>query len=58
MFVMGSTVIRFILGLLFVFGAMSEMDYNENANLFLQTSIALFGCGLMFFGAKSLKASV
>jgi hypothetical protein len=55
---MESTVIRFILGLLFVFGAMSEMDYNENANLFLQTSIALFGCGLMFFGAKSLKASV
>jgi hypothetical protein len=47
-------MIRFIVGLLIVFGAVGEMDYNPDANLLLQTAIAAVGLALMYFGSQKL----
>jgi hypothetical protein len=48
-------MIRFIVGLLIVFGAVGEMDYNPEANILLQTVIAAAGLSLMYFGSRKLQ---
>jgi hypothetical protein len=48
-------VIKLIIGLLLVFGAVGESDYNENANLLLQSGIAILGLALMASGVKTLE---
>jgi len=48
-------MIRFIIGLLIVFGAVGELDYNQDADVIIQMSIAFIGILLMYFGSRKLK---
>ena len=47
-------MIRFILGLVIVFGAVGGMDESENSLLVLM-GIAGVGLTLMYFGAEKMK---
>lgn len=48
-------MIRFIIGFLIVFGAVGTLDYDPQADLLVQTMIALIGIAIMAWGTKSLK---
>jgi hypothetical protein len=48
-------MIRFILGLLVVMGAVGGIDNDPDASLFLLTAIALIGLFIMHSGVHSLK---
>lgn len=48
-------MIRFLLGLLIVFGAVGEMDYNPDSNIMIQMTVAFIGLMLMYFGSRKLK---
>lgn len=42
--------IRFIVGLLIVFGAVGTLDYDPGADLLVQTLLAVAGLGIMLSG--------
>jgi len=49
-------MIRFILGLLLVFGAVGGMDFDpDGVNFAAQLVIAMIGLLLMYFGTRKLK---
>ena len=49
-------MMRFIFGLLLVFGAVGGMDADpEGVNFAAQMSIAMLGVILMFFGTRRMK---
>jgi Ca2+/Na+ antiporter len=49
-------MLRFIFGLVLVFGAIGGMDADpEGINLIAQMSVAVLGLILMFFGSRNLK---
>jgi hypothetical protein len=48
-------MIRFIVGLFVVFGAVGGIDADPNANLLLLTCIAAIGLAIMAWGAEDLK---
>jgi hypothetical protein len=48
-------MIRFIVGLLIVFGAMGTLDIDPEANVLLQTALAGVGLALMYYGTKNMK---
>jgi hypothetical protein len=49
-------MMRFIFGLLLVFGAVGGMDADpEGINIAAQMSIAMLGLILMFFGTRRMK---
>ena len=50
-------MIRFILGLLVVMGAMGGIENDPDASLFVLTGIALIGLFLMHSGVHSLKGN-
>ncbi len=47
--------IRFILGLLIVFGAVGTLDADPSADLLVQTLLALGGLALMFSGVLAIQ---
>ena len=49
-------MMRFIFGLLLVFGAVGGMDADpEGVNFAAQMSIAMLGLTLMFFGTRKMR---
>jgi hypothetical protein len=48
-------MIKFIIGLLITFGAVGTLDYDPQANVLVQTLIALFGLAIMAWGTRDLK---
>jgi uncharacterized membrane protein len=49
-------MIRVIVGLLIVFGAIGTLDFNPDANVLVQAAIAIVGLVIMYFGAKKVGA--
>lgn len=47
--------IRFIVGLLITFGAVGTLDFDMDADVILQTALAMIGLALMYSGAVALK---
>jgi hypothetical protein len=45
----------FILGLLVTFGSVGTLDINPDANVLLQTVLALVGCALMYAGTTTMQ---
>jgi hypothetical protein len=45
----------FILGLLMAFGSVGSLDINPEANVAVQTILALVGCALMYVGTASMQ---
>ena len=50
-------MIRFILGLVLVLGAVGTLDIDANASLLVQGAIAVSGLALMMFGVRRLQKS-
>ena len=48
-------MIRFIVGLLIVFGAVGTLDIDPEANVLLQTALAGVGLVLMYLGSEKMK---
>ncbi len=48
-------MIRFILGLVIVLGAVGTLDIDPEANVLLQTALAGVGLALMYFGTERMK---
>ena len=48
-------MIRFILGLVIVLGAVGTLDIDPEANVLLQTALAGLGITLMYFGTEKMK---
>ena len=51
----GIQMIRFIVGLVIVFGAVGTLDIDPEANVLLQTALAGAGLALMYFGSEKMK---
>ena len=51
----GIQMIRFIVGLVIVFGAVGTLDIDPEANVLLQTALAGVGLVLMYFGTQKMK---
>ena len=45
----------FILGLLVTFGAVGTLDHDPEANVLVQTALALAGIAIMAIASRSLK---
>lgn len=45
----------FILGLLVTFGSVGTLDINPDANVALQTLLAVVGCALMYAGTNKMQ---
>jgi hypothetical protein len=50
-------MIRFIVGLLIVMGAVGTLDIDPEANVLLQMALAGVGLTLMYFGTEKMKQS-
>lgn len=50
--------IRMLVGFLIVFGAVGTLDLNPDADLFVQTVIAICGLAVMFTGVNAMKGNV
>lgn len=50
--------IRFLVGFLIVFGAVGTLDVNPDADLLVQTLIAVCGLAIMFTGVNAMKGNV
>ena len=48
-------MIRFILGLVIVLGAVGTLDIDPEANVLLQTALAGLGLTLMYLGTEKMK---
>jgi hypothetical protein len=48
-------MIRFVLGLVIVMGAVGTLDIDPEANVLLQTALAGVGLALMYFGTEKMK---
>ena len=48
-------MIRFIVGLVIVMGAVGTLDIDPEANVLLQTALAGVGLALMYFGSEKMK---
>ncbi len=48
-------MIRFIVGLLIVFGAVGTLDIDPEANVLLQMALAGVGLVLMYLGTEKMK---
>jgi hypothetical protein len=48
-------MIRFVVGLFVVFGAVGGMDNATDAQLLPLFGLALIGCALMYFGSERMK---
>lgn len=48
-------MIRFVLGLVIVFGAVGTLDIDPEANVLLQTALAGVGLVLMYMGTQKMK---
>lgn len=48
-------MIRVILGLLIVFGAVGTLDADPEASVLIQTGIAFVGLAIMYFGAMKVS---
>ena len=48
-------MIRFVLGLVIVMGAVGTLDIDPEANVLLQTALAGVGLALMYFGSEKMK---
>jgi hypothetical protein len=48
-------MIRFVLGLVIVMGAVGTLDIDPEANVLLQTALAGVGLALMYFGTQKMK---
>lgn len=47
-------MIRIIIGMLIVLGAIGNIDYNPNADLISQSIIAIIGLTIMYFGVRKV----
>jgi hypothetical protein len=50
--------IRFLVGFLIVFGAVGTVDVNPDADLLVQTVIAICGLAVMLTGVNAMKGNV
>lgn len=50
--------IRIFIGFLIVFGAVGGIEVNPNADLLVQTVIAICGLAVMFTGVNAMKENV
>jgi hypothetical protein len=50
--------IRFVLGLLITFGAVGTIEVNPDANLILQTALAVLGLGIMSSGIAAFEKEI
>jgi hypothetical protein len=48
-------MIRFVLGLVIVMGAVGTLDIDPEANVLLQTALAGVGLALMYMGTQKMK---
>jgi hypothetical protein len=48
-------MIRFVLGLIIVLGAVGTLDIDPEANVLLQMALAGVGLTLMYFGTNKMK---
>lgn len=48
-------MIRFVLGILLVLGAVGTLDIDPNASVLFQSILAAFGVFLMYEGAKAMQ---
>jgi hypothetical protein len=48
-------MIRFVIGLVIVLGAVGTLDIDPEANVLLQTALAGVGLALMYFGTEKMK---
>jgi len=48
-------MIRFVIGLVIVMGAVGTLDIDPEANVLLQTALAGVGLALMYFGTEKMK---
>lgn len=48
-------MIRFVLGILLVLGAVGTLDIDPNASPITQSILAAFGVFLMYFGSKAMQ---
>jgi hypothetical protein len=48
-------MIRFIVGLVIVFGAVGTLDIDPEANVLLQMALAGVGLALMYLGSEKMK---
>jgi hypothetical protein len=48
-------MIRFVLGLVIVMGAVGTLDIDPEANVLLQTALAGVGLVLMYMGTQKMK---
>jgi hypothetical protein len=48
-------MIRFVLGLVIVMGAVGTLDIDPEANVLLQTALAGVGLVLMYLGSQKMK---
>jgi hypothetical protein len=49
--------IRVVLGMLIVFGAVGTMDVDPEANLVVQTALAVVGLIIAFSGVRAMRQS-
>lgn len=47
--------IRFVIGILLVFGAVGGLDTGSDMDCVILTIIAMMGCGLMYSGVRDLE---
>ena len=45
-------MIRFIIGLILVYGSVGTLEFDDTANVAVQVIIAIIGLALMHFGVK------
>lgn len=48
-------MLKFILGMILLFGSVSTIEYDINANAILQTLLSFLGLSMMYYGAKELE---
>lgn len=51
-------MIRMLVGLLVVYGAVGTMDYDPNASVLVQTAIAAMGLLIMYSGVNAINRGV
>lgn len=48
-------MLKFLLGLILLFGSVSTIEHDINANEILQTLLSLLGLSMMYYGVKELE---
>lgn len=48
-------MLKFLLGLIILFGSVATIEYDVGANATLQTLLSFLGLSMMYYGAKELE---